>query len=203
VTGVKKLTRQLYGGQPATLRYATMTTMATNYSIFCDGACPGNGTPSARGGWAFALWNGDLSFVRGEPNVWASAPLTAKEKHTNQRAELTALLRSMEHALTLTPGTPVTFYTDSKYAMECTQTWGPKWAKDGWKRPSKEPLENLDLVMPMVAMWSTFSGANAWTLEHVKGHGKGWSPKVYGNNWVDREAVNSIGGAQRAGATTK
>jgi ribonuclease HI len=165
--------------------------MAT-YTIFCDGACPDNGKPTARAGWAFAMWNGPLESVRGEPNVWASSPLQPDTEHTNQRAELTALLVSMEHALTLPPGSSVTFYSDSKYAINCTQTWGPSWQQQGWKRSSSEPLANLELVKPMVALWTTYAVSNNWTIEHVKGHGKGTSPKVFGNNWVDKAAVKAV-----------
>jgi ribonuclease HI len=77
-------------------------------------------------------------------------------------------------------------YTDSNYAIQCTSKWGPGWKRAGWKRSSGEPLQNLDLVKPLVDMWKP-----QWKLQHVYGHQKGSSDEAYGNNWVDRAAVEA------------
>lgn len=100
---------------------------------------------------------------------------------TNQRAELMALLEAMRH------GINATIYTDSMYAINCTSVWGPSWKKKGWKRDSGEPLQNLDLIQPLVALWDK----TRWPLRHVRGHQTGSSPEAYGNNWVDRAAVQA------------
>lgn len=146
-------------------------------AIFCDGACRGNGTRSAVAGWAWALWpNG----VKGEPAVARGAKLTAGAA-TNQRAELMALLEAIRH------GVNATIYTDSMYAINCTSVWGPGWKRKGWKRDSGEPLQNLDIIQPLVALWDK----TRWPLRHVRGHQTGSSPEAYGNNWVDRAAVQA------------
>ncbi len=100
---------------------------------------------------------------------------------TNQRAELMALLEAIRH------GVDATIYTDSMYAINCTSVWGPSWKRKGWKRDSGEPLQNLDLIQPLVALWDK----SRWPLRHVKGHQTGSSPEAYGNNWVDRAAVQA------------
>ena len=146
-------------------------------TIFCDGACRGNGTRHAVAGWAWALWP---SLPMGEPVVARGAKLTAGAA-TNQRAELMALLEAMRH------GVDATIYTDSMYAINCTSVWGPGWKRKGWKRDSGEPLQNLDLIQPLVALWDK----KRWPLRHVKGHQTGSSPEAYGNNWVDRAAVQA------------
>jgi ribonuclease HI len=86
-----------------------------------------------------------------------------------------------------TNGIPsTTIFTDSNYAIQCTSKWGPGWKKAGWKRSSGEPLQNLDLVKPLVEIWKP-----QWKLQHVYGHQKGSSDEAYGNNWVDRAAVEA------------
>ena len=157
-------------------------------SIYCDGACRGNGTALAIGGWAWAYWPG---VARGEPTHYGSARLA--DPATNQRAELKALLEALRwwagH-----DGGPITIYTDSMYAINCTTTWGPSWRKRGWSRSSGEPLQNLDLIQPLVEFWQ-----RKWRLVHVRGHQTGSSAQAHGNNWVDRAAVAaSLGAGHRA-----
>ena len=157
-------------------------------SIFCDGACSGNGTRNAVGGWAWAFWAGVVS---GDPDCSDSAKLEVGPilPATNQRAELKALLESLRWAASH-PEFPITIYTDSMYAINCTSKWGPGWKRKGWKRDSGEPLLNLDLIKPLVDLWKP-----RWNLQHVRGHQTGAGPFVYGNNWVDRAAVVAAQGS--------
>ena len=158
----------------------------TMASIFCDGACSGNGTARAYGGWAWAFWPG---LAKGEPTAYGAQKLVVGPgmPATNQRAELTALLEAIRFALKRTE--PVTIYTDSMYAINCTSKWGPGWKKKGWKRDSGEPLQNLDIIKPLVDTWKS-----TVALVHVRGHQTGTGPAVHGNNWVDRAAVAAAKG---------
>ena len=161
-------------------------------SIYCDGACSGNGTARAVGGWAWAYWPGT---TRGEPAAERAAALGRPPHATNQRAELTALLEALRFAREICAGrTTVTVYSDSQYAINCASKWGPAWKRKGWKRDSGEPLQNLDLIQPLVELWTS----ERWPLVHVRGHQTGSGPHVWGNNWVDRAAV---AGAQGVGVT--
>jgi ribonuclease HI len=153
-------------------------------SIFCDGACPGNGTKHAYGGWAWAYWPGPIT---GEPATYGAGKLVGDA--TNQRAELTALLKALQWAAA--QGITVDIYSDSQYAINCTTVWGPGWKRKGWKRSSGEPLLNLDLIKQLVDLWKP-----CWPLHHVRGHQKGSSPEAYGNNWVDRAAVAAAQGQE-------
>lgn len=158
-------------------------------SIFCDGACSGNGTKSAYGGWAWAFWPGSAA---GEPTHFGAGKLKTGggTGATNQRAELTALLESIKWA-TAHPQYKITIYTDSMYSINCTSKWGPSWKRKGWKRDSGEPLLNLDLIKQLVDLWRP-----CWPLQHVRGHQKGSGPEVHGNNWVDRAAVAAARGEE-------
>lgn len=155
-------------------------------SIFCDGACRGNGTKRAVAGWAWAFWPGPAV---GEPTHFGASPL-AGHPATNQRAELTALLEAMRWWAS-GEGGPITIYTDSSYAISCTSKWGPAWRKKGWRRDSGEPLQNLDIIKPLVELWKP-----KWNLVHVRGHQTGNRPEVWGNNWVDRAAVAGANGTE-------
>ena len=165
-----------------------MSKNKTMASIFCDGACPGNGTARAIGGWAWAYWPG---IAKGEPTFSGAAKLATDGGHpaTNQRAELTALLEALRFVAKRPDLTPVTIYTDSMYSLNCTTKWGPGWKRKGWKRDSGEPLLNLDLIMPLVELWRP-----SVPLVHVRGHQTGSGPEVHGNNWVDRAAVAAAHG---------
>jgi ribonuclease HI len=157
--------------------------MASLASIYCDGACSGNGTARATGGWAWAYWPG---VARGEPTAAGAKALICPPHATNQRAELTALLEAMRWASKSGLNhKAVAFYSDSLYAINCASKWGPSWKRKGWKRDSGEALQNLDLIQPLVELWS----GHRWNLIHVRGHQTGTSPEVWGNNWVDRAAV--------------
>ena len=153
-------------------------------SIFCDGACSGNGRKGAVGGWAWAYWP-LLGGVRGAPETAAADRLEVPPglPATNQRAELTALLKVLRW-LSAYAVPSVNIYTDSMYTINCTSVWGPSWKKAGWKRKTGEPLLNLDLIIPLVELWRP-----AWKLHHVRGHQTNSSPEAYGNNWVDQAAV--------------
>lgn len=153
-------------------------------SIYCDGACPGNGTKHAYGGWAWAYWPGPIA---GEPVTYGAGKLVGDA--TNQRAELTALLKALQWAAGQVR--KIDIYSDSQYAINCTSVWGPGWKRKGWKRSSGEPLQNLDLITQLVDLWKP-----CWPLHHVRGHQKGHSQEAYGNNWVDRAAVAAAQGQE-------
>jgi ribonuclease HI len=156
-------------------------------SIFCDGACSGNGTARAVAGWAWAYWPG---VATGEPERFRADRLASPA--TNQRAELMAILEALRWWLSTSSGGGgglVTVYTDSMYSINCMTKWGPSWRRKGWKRDSGEPLQNLDLIQPLVELWTAEAARRAWRVVHVRGHQTGSSPEAHGNNWVDRAAV--------------
>jgi len=102
--------------------------------IYCDGACSGNQFRSNAGGWGAILKYGDrLKEINGgELNT------------TNQRMELTACIRGLEHVKS--GKYDIEVYTDSAYLVNCMhKKWYVTWQKNGWKNASKQPVENRDL----------------------------------------------------------
>ena len=102
--------------------------------VFTDGSATPN---PGRGGWAAVRVVGGavLEEISG-----------ADADTTNNRMELTALLRGIE----LVPeGTTAVLYSDSQLAVRTVNEWAPGWEARGWRR-ARGPVENLDLVRPLV-----------------------------------------------------
>jgi ribonuclease HI len=135
--------------------------------IYTDGACRGNPGP---GGWAATLqWEGHLRELSG-----------AERDTTNNRMELTAVIRALE---ALKRPMPVRVYTDSQYVRQGITEWLANWKKRDWRTADRKPVKNRDL-------WEALDAA---TLRHqiewhwVKGHSG-----VPGNERVDALANAAI-----------
>ena len=102
--------------------------------VFTDGSATPN---PGRGGWAAVYVIGGAIVAERS----GADPAT-----TNNRMELTALL---EGIMLVPPGTPAVLHSDSQLAVRTVNEWAPAWEARGWKR-SRGPVENLDLVRPLV-----------------------------------------------------
>ncbi|KAJ5405594.1 hypothetical protein N7465_006878 [Penicillium sp. CMV-2018d] len=147
--------------------------------IYTDGSSLRNGTPLASAGVGVYFGPGDSS-----RNV--SEPLKGS-RQTNQRAELTAILRAIDIA---PRHRDVTIVTDSRYSIDCVTVWFVNWRRNNWMTRDKKPVENKDLVESILIKIEERNDLKVKTLfEWVKGHNK--DP---GNEEADKLAVN---GAQR------
>ncbi|KAJ5518477.1 Ribosomal protein L9/RNase H1, N-terminal [Penicillium expansum] len=147
--------------------------------IYTDGSSLRNGTPLASAGVGVYFGPGDSS-----RNV--SEPLKGS-RQTNQRAELTAILRAIDIA---PRHRDVTIITDSRYSIDCVTVWFINWRRNNWMTRDKKPVENKDLVESILIKIEERNDLKVKTLfEWVKGHNK--DP---GNEEADKLAVN---GAQR------
>jgi len=116
--------------------------------VYTDGSCLGNPGP---GGWAWAV-DGGASDSGGEPHT------------TNQRMEMTAVLRALE-AL---PG-PVHVISDSTYVVNCFRNrWWVGWKRRGWRNASGKPVANQDLWNGLLDL--ALDPSRPVTFEWVKGH---------------------------------
>ena len=113
--------------------------MSDTYTLVTDGACSGNGTDAARGGWAAILTAPDGS----------ETVLTGGEyPTTNNRMELMGALEGLRAA---PEGSDVRLVTDSSYvANAISKGWLAGWQRKGWRTASKQPVANRDLWERMI-----------------------------------------------------
>ncbi|KAL5453609.1 hypothetical protein PMIN06_005374 [Paraphaeosphaeria minitans] len=127
--------------------------------VYTDGASKGNGQLGAYAG--FGIWFG--------PNDPRNnhGPLPG-ERQTNQRAELTAIARAID----IVPiDREARIYTDSHYSMKCLTDWFQNWEEKGWKNSAGRPVENRDLIEPILTRIRERDMANARThIVWVKAH---------------------------------
>lgn len=104
--------------------------MAATYEVYTDGSAIPNPGP---GGWSAVLViDGDIA-----------DSLSGGERHTtNNRMELTAIIRSFE---LLPAAMPAVIHSDSNLAVRTINEWAAGWQRRGWRRKTG-PVENLDLV---------------------------------------------------------
>jgi ribonuclease HI len=141
--------------------------------IYTDGACRGNPGP---GGWA-AL----LSFGEREKELAG-----AQEHTTNNRMELTAVIRALE---ALKRPAEARVFTDSEYVRRGITEWVSSWKARGWKTADRKPVKNQDLWEELDRLAAQHKIDWRW----VKGHSG-----VPGNERVDRlanEAIDALTGA--------
>jgi ribonuclease HI len=155
--------------------------------IFTDGACPGNGKRTANAAWGCLLVSDDGYIVLDR----LSGAIPLSEPQTNQRAELTALLRGLELAekqlSRITDLKKVQIWSDSEYSINCASVWGPKWKSKGWTKQGGE-IQHLDLIRVLVekTLMLGFKIEYRW----LKGHKGGESQHVF--PWMFNHQVDAL-----------
>ncbi len=119
--------------------------------IYTDGACSGN--PGC-GGWGAVLVYG----------ITEKELSGADKETTNNRMELTAVIKSLE---ALKEPCEVELTTDSKYVCDAVnKEWVYSWKRNGWKKADKKPALNVDLWEQLLAQLDKHKVKFNW----VKGH---------------------------------
>lgn len=115
---------------------------ADDLVVFTDGSCLGNGSRSARAGYAM-VWPE-------YPALTSCSPLPG-ETQTNNRAEYHGAINAIQTADKIDPGAKRTLviYTDSNLLIRTCTQWLSGWKKKGWKTAAKTPVANLDLVLEL------------------------------------------------------
>jgi len=160
--------------------------------IFTDGACPNNGKRNANAAWGCLLVSDDGYIVL--DRLSGAIPLT--EPQTNQRAELTALLRGLELAEKqfgkLNDVKKLQIWSDSEYSINCASVWGPKWKAKGWKKQGGE-IQHLDLIRKLVekTLELGFKIEYRWLKGHKGGESQHAFPWMF-NHQVDALANSAL-----------
>jgi len=118
--------------------------------VFTDGACSGN--PGV-GGYGVILRSGER-----EKELSGCEPMT-----TNNRMELTAVLRALE---ALKKPCRVKVVTDSNYVVKGMTSWINTWLRNNWKNSQKQNVVNRDLWEELLRL----SKGHEISWEWVKGH---------------------------------
>jgi ribonuclease HI len=123
--------------------------------LYADGACSGNPGP---GGWAFVM----LHPASGKEIERSGA----ERETTNNRMELTAVIRGLE---ALKRPVSVELVTDSMYVGKGLTEWLPKWKSYGWRRKEggrTKEIKNEDLWRRLDELLAR----HQLRFTHVRGH---------------------------------
>ena len=122
----------------------------TKITIYTDGACSGNPGP---GGWGAVLINGnEIKEISG-----------GESDTTNNRMELTAVIRALENTLSTSE---IELYTDSQYVKDGITKWIKNWLKNDWKNSQKQSVKNKELWERLLEL----SSDRKITWNWVRGH---------------------------------
>ena len=140
--------------------------------LFTDGACRGNPGP---GGWGLILrFDGREKELAG-----------GEQENTNNRMELTAVIRGLE---ALKTPCRLTVHTDSRYIVDAfDKGWLDNWIARGWRRAATKgqgkPVLNVDLWQRLLELIDEHQVQFEWVRGH-SGHPE--------NERADRLAVGAI-----------
>lgn len=91
------------------------------------------------------------------------------ERQTNQRAELVAIARALDH---VPIDRDVEIRTDSYYSIRCLREWFQNWETKGWRNAAGKSVENKELIQPILArIRERLTCRGKTTFTWVKGHG--------------------------------
>lgn len=145
-----------------------------DYDIYTDGACSGNPGP---GGYAFIIIHDD--------GTWDEFG-GYESKTTNNRMELTAVIKALEYIHSKNGTSRVRITTDSSYVVNAIQKgWLKNWVSHDYHKSDGSPLPNDDLWKKFVDIYKQHIVEFKW----VKGH----AGNKY-NERCDRIAVGCIKG---------
>jgi len=173
---------------------------------YTDGACPGNGTESARGGMGVyivaAAITQDRSHKMGTISLpWDEASVTNFGEPTNQKCELMAICLALTHLLKTTEDDffeesrkdlddhnfGVRVFSDSKYCIDGLNTWMHNWKKNGWINAKKKPVKNQEIWKGIDAVRQRLDKLLYITFHHVPGHSG-----IKGNEMADTLARHAV-----------
>lgn len=147
--------------------------------IYTDGACSGNGSANAVGGFGVIVLDDDENLI--------TTYHEQVQNTTNNRMELSAILWAMIKYGKERPAPTV--YSDSAYCVNTLTSWMYGWAKRGWVKSDNREPENLDLIQ---AFYKLVEQGYVIDLRKCYGHSGD-----YWNEQADKLAVAAKEGASK------
>lgn len=130
--------------------------------VYTDGSSMGNGKKNSAAGIGVFFGLGDprcveeTSYYVGSLSKHGSLTRQIQYRNlseqlhngpqTNQRAELTAILRALQ---SLGANEGVRIFSDSKYSISCVCDWYKKWQTSNWTTSAGKEVMNKDLIQPI------------------------------------------------------
>jgi ribonuclease HI len=151
--------------------------------VYTDGSSLGNGKVGAVAGVGVYFGPNDPRYLLvimmrydniNDSSRNISEPLRG-DRQTNQRAELVAIARALDH---IPIDRSAEIITDSNYSIQCLEKWNKSWEKGAeirdrkeWYNAAGKPVENQDLIKPILARMRERESCRAKTkLTWIKGH---------------------------------
>ena len=145
------------------------------YCVYTDGACSRNGSQNALAGIGIYFGDNDLRNVSE----------TLRGKHTNNSAELTAILKLYSIIEDdIIAQKKITIRTDSEYAIKCVTSYGKKCSEKSWN----VDIPNKRLVQTIYELYNHLSNVH---FVHVRAHTKHTDIHSLGNQHADRLAQSA------------
>ena len=111
----------------------------------------GSAVPNPGDGGFAVIKDGQPVALGGEPDT------------TNIRMEAKALMAALQLAKD-----GDTIFTDSEFWLNVLKKWAPVWEQNHWTKKSSGPIQNLDLVQELYAIFKTRPHVQlVWTRGHV------------------------------------
>ena len=149
--------------------------------VFTDGACQKNGTKFAKAG---------IGIYYPYKNLPNKSEKFLIKPITNQRAELYAIQTALQDIISNLKFKNIILYTDSEYSINSLTNWIKNWEKNNWKTAKKQPVKNLDIIIPINNILKKYP--DKIIFHHVKSHSKKTDFNSVNNNHADYLAVQAI-----------
>jgi len=111
-------------------------------NVYTDGSYLQRDNNIGRAAWAYVI----TQCVNNQEIEIAYKSGRVDGEQTNNRAELTAILR----ALSDITNSINCVYSDSQYSINCVTKWHINWQQNGWLTSKKQPVKNVDLIKSII-----------------------------------------------------
>lgn len=148
------------------------------FTVYTDGACSNNGNKNARS--AIGIYFPDKNIVKIN-NIGRTLKI---KNHSNNVAELTAILEALKIIKQNKIDLPIHLYTDSSYCRLILIEWYEKWVRNNLLKNKK----NLSLIKTTYDIYKTMNVI----IHHVKAHTQNDDEHSYGNRMADKLATSVL-----------
>lgn len=129
--------------------------------IYTDGSTKSNGKKCSKGGYGIVIFD-DQNLI--------DAYYEKENNTTNNRMELSAVLKVFELLNTKYKGLSAKIYSDSSYVINILTSWIYTWSQNNWTGSNKETIKNLDLVQSLYKYYNIDFFICQIEFIKVKGH---------------------------------